>query len=134
MIGETINIQPLLVEADGSPVTATRSESLVGRTTYQISGTHSLIARDIVQFYRTYPKRAGNSRGNAKCAIKLTTDVSVPNADGSGDIVLPLIGEVTFSLPVGVTPAQTLALRQRITSLLNDTTGLSEGLCDHLYI
>lgn len=122
-------------ENDGvNPATQvlTRAEETVNRTTYEFA-THSLVAKDIVQFYRTYPKRSGNSRGNAKCAIKVTTDVSVDNADGSGEIVLPLIGEVSFSIPVGVTPAQTMVLRQRLVSLLDDDD-VSGVLNDSLHI
>lgn len=105
----------------------------INRSTFEFSGTHSLVARDIVQFYRTYPKRSGQSRGSAKCAMKFTTDIAVNNSDGSGDIVLPLIGEVSFSLPVGVTPAQTMSLRQRIVSLL-DLDDVAAKLMDLLHI
>lgn len=103
---------------DCPDMTLTRSEETVNRTTYTLAETHTLASRDIVQLYRTYPKRAGASRGSSKCAIKVTTDISVPNADGSGDIVLPLIGEASFSLPVGVTDAQLVILRAKIAKLL----------------
>lgn len=118
-----------------------RAEETTNRTTYEFTETHTLVARDIVQLYRTYPKRAGESRGCAKCAVKVTTDVSVANASGSGDIVLPLIGEVSFSLPVGVSAAQTLALRCRLAKLLVEVPDTPEGvspvgmiLNDNLYI
>jgi hypothetical protein len=118
-----------------APVTETlnRHEETVNRTTYVVDGTHTLTTRDQVQLYRTYPKRSGASRGTARSSIKITNDISVDNADGSGEIVLPLIIECSFSVPVGTLPATTLALRQRLISLLDDDT-VAAGLIDELNI
>jgi len=97
-----------------------RHEETTTRSTYVDDASHSVDSRDIMQLYRTAAKRNGESRGTSKSAVKLTSDVSVPNASGSGDIVLPLIAEVSFSVPVGVTAAQTLELRQQLVALLDD--------------
>lgn len=111
----------------------TRYNEEMNRTLYKVEGTHTLSARDQVQFYRTFPKRTGVTRGSAKSAIKITMDVTVPNAAGDGDIVMPLILEASFSVPVGVTPAVTMALRQRMVSLL-DLDSVSAKVVDELDI
>jgi hypothetical protein len=109
-----------------------RYEERVDRTTYIGSG-HTVGTRNQMQFYRTAPKRNGESRGSAKSAIKFTLDVEVSNASGDGNITLPLIGEVSFSVPVGATPAQTMELRQQIISVLDADT-VSAALVDILDI
>lgn len=86
-----------------------------------------------MQMYRAFPKRSGASRGTARVWVKFTTDVEVLNASGDGNIVLPLIGEVSFAIPEGVTPAQTLELRQTMLALL-DRDDLMARLCDVLDI
>lgn len=73
----------------------------INRSTYTENGVHTLTSRSLMQLYRTYPKRNGNSRGSSKTSVKFTLDVSVPNADGSGNIVLPVIWEISGSVPVG---------------------------------
>lgn len=122
--------------------TLNRVTAEVTRSQYEFASTHTLLARDILQLYRTFPKRSGNSRGAAKVAMKITTDISVANADGSGNIVLPLIGEVSFSLPVGVTDSQIRILLGRIGKLTNAVPTAPEGkvdpmavdLCEKLHI
>jgi hypothetical protein len=76
--------------------------------------------RHQLQFYRTYAKRSGASRGSAKSTVKVTRDVSVPNADGTGNIVLPLIAEVNFSCPVGVSYHNRKDLRCIVASILRE--------------
>lgn len=73
----------------------------VNRSTYMSVGGHTLTSRNLLQLYRTYAKRSGNSRGSSKCAAKFTVDVAVPNADGSGTIVSPSLVEVSISTPIG---------------------------------
>jgi len=113
-----------LADTSSEQITLTRLEESVNRSTYgeTISHTggvvHSVPARNQVQFYRTYPKRSGTSRGAAKLTVKFTRDISVPNADGSGSIVLPLIVEVNFSIPVGASHAQISNLRRRAAKML----------------
>jgi hypothetical protein len=105
-----------------------RYEETANRTTYVGSG-HALDAREQFQLYRTAPKRNGESRGNLRVTVKFTEDIEVSNASGTGDITLPLIGEVSFSVPLGTTAAQTQHLRQRIVSFL-DLDAVSADLCD----
>jgi len=96
----------------------TRHEEQINRTTYRGPG-HTLQTRNILQLYRTQPTRSGNYLGSAKTALKLTQDISVANADGSGEVVSPLIVEVNFSVPVGATSAELVALRQHIVAILD---------------
>lgn len=78
----------------------------VNRTTYVHDTNHTTSMREQIQLYRTFARRSGASRGSRKCSAKITQDVTVPNADGSGSIVLPLISEINFSIPEGT--AQTV--------------------------
>lgn len=95
---------------------------------YQGPG-HTTTSRNQIQFYVTDPKRSGESRGISKCSIKVTQDASVDNASGSGSIVLPKIGSVSFALPVGITVAETLELRQTLIAILDDDV-IMAGLMD----
>lgn len=102
----------------------TRTEELVGRSTYR-GPTNTLISRDNLQFYRTYPKRSGDFLGAAKVSAKTTLDVTVPSASGV-DTKAPCIMEFSVSAPVGLQSADAVALRQRIIALLKreDIVGL----------
>lgn len=101
----------------------TRHEETVNRTTYR-GPAHTVASRNILQLYRTFPKRSGLYLGALKVATKFTQDVLVPNADGSGDIAVPIIVDVSYSLPVGVTAAQAKAARQRAIALTDMDTVL----------
>lgn len=99
----------------------TRFNEYMNRSEY-ISEEHSLTSRDLLSFYRSLPKVSGNFRGTAKTAVKFTKDYVVPGVDASTSLVRPGLIEVSFSLPIGLTPEQTLALRMRaVALLLNDT-------------
>lgn len=121
---------PVDVLNNGTPVNKefTRHEETVNRTTYRGPG-HTVASRNVLQLYRTFPKRSGLYLGALKVATKFTQDVLVPNADGSGDIAVPLIVDVSYSLPVGVTPAQVLVLRQHLVAL-TDMDSVVGPLCD----
>lgn len=95
-----------------------RTTETLNRSDY-IGPGHTLQSRNQFQFYRTLPVRSGNFLGSAKSAVKLTRDKSVPNADGSGNIVAPLIVEVSFSVPVGVSAADILAARQHVIAIMD---------------
>jgi len=97
-----------------------RQEENVNRTTYISGDEHELDSRNQFQLYRTYAKRNGNSRGASKSAIKLTVDISVPNASGDGNIVLPAICECSFSLPLGITDQTRQDILGRMAQLLAD--------------
>lgn len=79
---------------------------------------HTMLQRQTLGLYRTPPKRAGVFLGAGKTTVKFTFDKSVEQADGTS-IIVPMIGEVLFSIPVGVSAADTLAFRQYIVSLLD---------------
>lgn len=95
-----------------------RFEEFQNRASY-ISAEHSLDSRDTLAFYRTMPKSSGNFRGVAKTALKFSMDKTVLGVDGVSNITAPLIGEVSFSLPVGASAADALILRQRLVALLD---------------
>lgn len=94
-------------------------DTLPNRSKY-ISDSHTLASRDILDFYRTPPKKSGNFNGVAKTGFKFTTDYVVAGADASTDVIAPQIAEVSFSLPIGFTTAQLVVLRQRIIALLDN--------------
>lgn len=98
------------------------------KSTYE-SATSTVVARDQLAFYRTPAKRNGIFLGSTKTTAKFTTDVSVQNAEGTGEVKVPLIVELNFSVPVGVTPSQTEQARQRALALL-DRTDLMSPLND----
>jgi hypothetical protein len=81
-----------------------------------------LDARDSLTLYRTFQKVNGNFKGTAKSAFKFTWDRSVTGVDGVAALTAPIISEVSFSVPVGVTEADMLICRQRQIALLDDDT------------
>lgn len=87
------------------------------RSTYH-GPNHTDAMREMMQLYRSTPKPSGESRGVKKTSVKHTTDVSVPNKSGTGDILLPLIMEVNMSVPVGTTVQATLEIRKRVAIFL----------------
>jgi len=87
---------------------------------------HSLIAKETMTFYRTANKKVGNFNGVAKSAVKFVKDISVPGVDASTTIVAPMIGEISFSLPVGFTAAAALEFRQTLLAVLDDDTVMSK--------
>lgn len=115
MQSNTLTITP---STGTGALACTRHSEDTNRSTYIFDATHSTDVRDQFQLYRTFSKRSGNSRGSRKCAIKFTHDISVDNADGSGTIVLPLIGEVSFSIPEGATAAEISSLQGKLCGVL----------------
>jgi hypothetical protein len=96
-----------------------RFEEYTNRSVYTEDG-HQLTARDTLTLYRTFPKQNGNFKGTAKCSAKFSIDKSVLGVDGLADLTSPIIGEVSFSVPVGVTVADQMIMRQCIIALLDD--------------
>lgn len=108
----------------------TRIDEFQNRSKYK-SPAHNFSLRDTVDFYRTFPVKTKDFNGVAKSAIKFTQDIEVPGVVVSDTRVAPMIGEISFSLPVGFTSAEVLVLRQRmIAALDNDVLmgRLNEGL------
>lgn len=95
-----------------------RHDDFQNRSLY-IRSDHSLASRRILGFYRTPPKVSGNSNGVAKCSLKITEDATIPGVNSETTLKMPIIGEVSFALPVGVTNAQATALRQALVALLD---------------
>jgi hypothetical protein len=98
-----------------------RSFEYTNRTVYT-SENHSLDAKDQLTFYRTLPKVSGNFKGTGKSAFKFSQDFSVTGVDGLAALTSPIILEVGFSVPVGVSVADQLVARQRAIALLDDDT------------
>jgi len=106
----------------GSPATqafARYDDSQAGKSVY-IGENHSLVARDELALYRSFPTKSGNFNGVGKSSFKFTRDVSVPGVDATTTITSPLIIEVRVSAPVGVSDALILEHRQRALALLDD--------------
>lgn len=85
-----------------------------------VSATSSEAARDHLTLTRTLPKQSGNFRGARKVSIKRTHDVVVTGVDGS-PMTLPLISEVSFSIPVGVASGDLDALRTEMGLVVSDS-------------
>lgn len=111
----------LALDADNNGSTVdtviSRIDETANRSRYKFPA-HTLISRDYVDLYRTYNKKSGNFNGVAKCAIKCTKDVEVPGVDTTTSVVSPIIGEVSFSLPVGSTPADQLEIGMRLVAMV----------------
>lgn len=99
----------------------TRVEEYLNRSVYK-SATHSLLMRDLMAFYRSVPKKSGNFNGVAKSAVKFTVDKEVEGVDSSTTVIAPLIGEISFSVPLGTTAAEAMELRQRMIAALDNDT------------
>lgn len=84
-----------------------------------IGDGHSSAARNNLSFYRSFPSRVGNFRGVAKTSVKFTEDVTVSGVDSTATLTAPVIVEVNFSFPVGVTTAHVKEMRQRVIALLD---------------
>lgn len=99
----------------------TRFDEFQNRSVY-VGDLHTTALRDTLTFYRTFPKVNGNFRGTSKVAVKFTQDIAVPGVDANTSLLVPMIGEMSYSLPVGLTDAQALMLRQKFVALTKDGT------------
>lgn len=96
----------------------TNFQRFENRSTY-VGETSSPDKVDTLQFYRTLPKSNGNFKGTAKAAVKRTLGIVVSGVDGVAQLQAPVIGEVSFSIPVGATMAQVKKLCQELVSVLD---------------
>lgn len=103
----------------------TRHDEGVNRSVYT-GAAHSFTVRDTMTLSRVYPKRTGAFFGVAKSAVKFTSDKAVAQADGT-ETKAPLIGEISFAIPVGASANDVKALRQRMIAVL-DSDGVMDGL------
>jgi hypothetical protein len=88
------------------------------RTVY-VSEDHTPLSKDILALYRTEPKSSGNFPGVLKTALKFSQDLTVAGVDQTTEITVPLIVEVSFSVPVGAADADVLIARQRVVAILD---------------
>jgi hypothetical protein len=122
MLDNTITLSvDLLNSGVSTDVIFTRFDELLNRSVYT-SPEHTFVSRDSLNFYRTLPKRSGNSLGVKKSAIKLTQDQQVEGVDSTTTITAPALLDISFSLPVGTTPETAKILRQRAIALLDNDT------------
>lgn len=96
----------------------TRFDQYQNRTVY-VGANHTSAVRDSLAFYRSFPRVSGNFKGVDKTSFKITRDMIVTGVDGIASITAPMILEVSFSLPVGVSLATQLELRQQSVALLD---------------
>lgn len=96
----------------------TRFEEFQNRAAY-IGSTHSPASRDMLALYRSFPTRNGNFRGTSKSSVKFTRDISVPGVDGNS-VIVPMIIELSFSIPVGAAEADVKEYRQTALAILDD--------------
>lgn len=109
--------------------TYTRFREELDKTTYT-GPLHTASMRDLLQVYRSAAKRAGESRGVQKSEQKLTRDVSVANASGTGTIVQPLIVAISWSVPVGCPDADVAEMVNLVHGLSLDPTLVTGHLYD----
>lgn len=86
-----------------------------------LADDHTASSRNEMTLFRSAAKPNGNFRGVEKTAVKFTQDMAVPGADGVTTLTIPAICECSFSLPVGMTEAQKLELRERMAAALVHT-------------
>jgi hypothetical protein len=98
-----------------------RFEEFANRSVYT-EAAHQLTARDTLALYRTFPKTNGNFPGTAKSMAKFSQDLGITGVDGLATLTSPLIGGISFSVPVGVDAAAQMVMRQRMIALLDDDT------------
>lgn len=96
-----------------------RYEEYQNRSVY-IGASHTPDTRDTISLYRSFPTKSGNFKGVSKSSVKLTKDHLVLGVDGVSNLTSPVIVEVNFSVPLGVTAANLLEIRQRVIALLDD--------------
>lgn len=115
-------------ENTGNPANEvyTRYEEYQNRASY-IGASHTPDDRDLLALYRTFPTKTGNFKGTAKSSVKFTKDVEVAGVDSSTTLTVPIIIEVSFSVPVGAAAADVKHARQRAIALL-DTDAFMDSL------
>lgn len=109
-----------------------RFEEHSNRSVY-IEDNHQLTSQDKLTLYRTFPKASGNFKGTAKSTFKFAKDFQVLGVDGLASLTSPLIVEVSFSVPVGITVADQMVARQKAIALLDNDT-IMASLMDQLMV
>lgn len=99
-----------------------RAEEAPNKTVYY-DANHTVAARNTMSILRQFPKQSGNFYGTLKTSVKFTKDITVTGVNGE-NIKVPIIGEASFSLPVGCTNTQNTLLRQSLIAILDDDTSM----------
>jgi hypothetical protein len=97
----------------------TRYDEYQNRSLYN-GPDNTLSEREILGFYRTTPSKSGNFKGVAKSSFKFTKDISVEGVDSTSAVTAPMITTVSFSIPIGATPAEVMVERQKAIALCDD--------------
>lgn len=90
-----------------------------GNRSLYIAPDHLPDNRQTMSLFRSPAKPNGNFRGVNKTSVKLTWDRQVLGVDGVATLTAPSICECGFSLPVGMTDAETLEFRQTMVAALD---------------
>lgn len=106
----------LSAAAEAEEVVFTRKRYVADKSEYH-ADDHSEESQHKVEFYRTPAKASGNYRGSQKAKVKYTKDVTVPNRDGSGNIVAPIVVTLGFSYPLGTTDPVLKEVIRKMTCL-----------------
>jgi hypothetical protein len=91
-------------------------------TVYRTDSHNGTVLVDLAQFYRTPNKRSGNYLGNEKVAYKRTKTFVVKDALAN-DINASAIGELSLSLPYGMTQAQKLSFFMELLGFSTSSEG-----------
>lgn len=120
MLANTLTLS-VDVNNDGTPQNQDylRREEFKDRSIY-IGPDHAPELKNLLGFYRTFPKQSGNFRGTCKSSFKFTKEIPVPGVDSTTSLVVPVILEVSFSTPLGTSEAVRKELRQRAVAVLDD--------------
>ena len=90
-------------------VLLTRFREESEKTTYVTAAHSDTVMQDTFAFYRTPAKRSGDSFGVERTATKRTKTHTVVNAAGLS-VKVPVVVDLGFSIPVGLTVAQKTAI------------------------
>lgn len=102
-----------------------RFDEYQNRSVY-VGANHTPDARDTISLYRTFPTKSGNFKGVMKSSIKLVRDQSVAANDGVSTLTSPAIFELSASLPVGMTAANAVEMRQLLHALIDDDSFMDD--------
>jgi len=121
------NVITLSVDEDNDGLTPvdidfTRQREPSPYRTIYTSENNTPESRDSLTIYVTEPKPSANFKGVVKSTQKFSKDHVVTGIDGVAQLTAPLIAEVSWSIPVGVSAADRMLMRQRVISLLDDDT------------
>lgn len=116
------NIITLAVDVENTGSTTDedyrRFEETLNKTTY-IGEDHSLSTRNLLEMARQKPKPGGNHRGVARSDLKITQDYEVAGIQTDTTLIAPFIININSAVPVGVSAAQAMHMRQRAIAALD---------------